>query len=121
MEQATDDQVAELCTKVLRRFTGDPSLPYPNSILRSKWSSDPRFCGGVSYMSLQSNVVHQCDLGSPEPENCHPVLLFAGEATCPGFYGLAHGARLTGIREAERIIQLVKTGKGVPSSDILSC
>lgn len=117
MEQAGEDEVAEICTKVLRRFTGDPSLPFPNSILRSKWSSDPRFCGAFSYMSLQSSVIHQCDLGAPEPDHCEPVLLFAGEATCPGHYGWAHGARLTGIREAERIIQLVKRGKGPPSSD----
>lgn len=43
MEQESDEAVAEAVTRVLRRFTGDPSLPYPESILRSRWSSDPFF------------------------------------------------------------------------------
>lgn len=43
-----------------------------------------------------------------------PILLFAGEATIPGHYSTVHGARLSGIREAERIIQLTKRFGGPP-------
>ncbi|XP_072377080.1 peroxisomal N(1)-acetyl-spermine/spermidine oxidase-like [Diabrotica undecimpunctata] len=117
MEHATDEEVAEGITKLLRQFTGDPSLPYPSTILRSKWSSDPYFCGAYSYMNLKSNIGHQCDLSSPVPGSCEPVppiLLFAGEATCAGHHSTVHGARLSGIREAERIIQLTKQYGGPP-------
>uniref|UniRef100_A0A1Y1KHR2 Amine oxidase domain-containing protein n=1 Tax=Photinus pyralis TaxID=7054 RepID=A0A1Y1KHR2_PHOPY len=117
MEQASDEEVAAGVTKVLRQFTGDASLPYPNTILRSKWSNDPYFCGAYSFMSLSSTVGHQCDLSSPLPGPCEPVppiLLFAGEATCAGHYSTVHGARLSGIREAERIIQLTKKIGGPP-------
>jgi len=46
-----------------------------------------------------------------------PILLFAGEATIPGHYSTVHGARLSGIREAERIIQLTKQYGGPPKTD----
>jgi polyamine oxidase len=31
-------------------------------------------------------------------------LMFAGEATNPEFFGTVHGAYLSGVREAERIL-----------------
>ncbi|XP_017776881.1 PREDICTED: peroxisomal N(1)-acetyl-spermine/spermidine oxidase [Nicrophorus vespilloides] len=117
MEQASDEEVAEGVTRVLRQFTGDASLPFPNSILRSKWASNPYFCGSYSYIGVSSSVGHQCDLSCPLPGPCEPVppiLLFAGEATCAGHYSTVHGARLSGIREAERIIQLTKKHGGPP-------
>lgn len=45
-----------------------------------------------------------------------PILLFAGEATIPGHYSTVHGARLSGIREAERIVQLTKRYGGPPGN-----
>lgn len=117
MEKATDEEVAEGVTRVLRQFTGDASLPFPSTILRSKWASDPYFCGSHSYLGLTSNVGHQCDLSCPLPGLCDPIppiLMFAGEATCAGHYSTCHGARLSGIREAERIIQLTQRFGGPP-------
>ena len=119
MEHASDEEVAEAITRVLRQFTGDASLPYPSMVLRSKWATDPFFCGSYSYMSLNSHVGHQCDLSCPVPGTCEPVppiLLFAGEATCAGHHSTVHGARLSGIREAERVIQLTKKYGGPPPS-----
>lgn len=117
MEKASDEEVAEGITRVMRQFTGDASLPFPSSILRSKWANDPYFCGAYSYLGLESNVGHQCDLACPLPGPCDPVppiLFFAGEATCAGHYSTVHGARLSGIREAERIIQLTQKYGGPP-------
>lgn len=119
MELASDDDVAAVITRVLRQFTGDPSLPYPKSILRSRWSTDTHFCGAHSFMAMDSTVAHQCDLGAPLPGPCDPIppiLLFAGEATSPGHFATVHGARLSGIREAERIIQLTRKFGGPPTS-----
>ncbi|XP_069691766.1 peroxisomal N(1)-acetyl-spermine/spermidine oxidase-like [Periplaneta americana] len=117
MESCSDDEVANSVSLVLRQFTGDPSLPYPSNVLRSKWCTDPYFCGAYSYMGLQSTVPYQCELATPVPGVCDPnppVLLFAGEATSPGQHSTAHGARLSGIREAERILQLTKRLGGPP-------
>ncbi|XP_044267194.1 spermine oxidase-like isoform X1 [Tribolium madens] len=119
MEHASDEEVAEGITRILRQFTGDASLPYPSTVLRSKWATDPFFCGSYSYMGLNSHVGHQCDLSCPVPGTCEPIppiLLFAGEATCAGHHSTVHGARLSGIREAERVIQLTKSYGGPPPS-----
>lgn len=117
MESMADNDVAEGLTQVLRKFTGNPCLPYPQMMLRSRWASDPHFCGAYSYMGCSSTVSYQCELGSPVPGPCDPVppvLLFSGEATVPGFFATVHGARLSGIREAERVILLTKKFGGPP-------
>ncbi|XP_068083290.1 peroxisomal N(1)-acetyl-spermine/spermidine oxidase [Anabrus simplex] len=124
MEHCSDEEVAEECTRILRKFTGDPSLPFPTSVLRSKWCTNPYFCGAYSYMGMDSTIGHQCDLGTPVPGTCDPIppiLLFAGEATCSGHYATVHGARLSGIREAERIIQLTKRFSGPPKMPQAVC
>ncbi|KAK3927116.1 Peroxisomal N(1)-acetyl-spermine/spermidine oxidase [Frankliniella fusca] len=111
-EQEEDDAVAEAVTRTLRRFTGDPSLPYPDTLLRSRWTSDPFFGGAVSYLGIESSVGQQCDLSAPLPAVCaetpRPTLLFAGEATCPGHFATVHGARLSGLREAERVLAVAR-------------
>ncbi|KAI8427643.1 hypothetical protein MSG28_002118 [Choristoneura fumiferana] len=56
-------------------------------------------------------------LGCPIPgpsEPFPPILLFAGEATVPGHFATVAGARLSGVREAERIIQLTLQFQGPP-------
>ena len=67
MELCSDEEVVEGITKVLRQFTGDPTLPYPSNLLRSKWCMDQHFAGSYSYMAMDSTVGHQCDLASPLP------------------------------------------------------
>ncbi|KAL2723734.1 peroxisomal N(1)-acetyl-spermine/spermidine oxidase-like isoform X1 [Vespula maculifrons] len=119
MELCSDEEIVDSITRLLRQFTGDPTLPYPANILRSKWCSDQYFAGSYSYMAMNSTVNNQCHLATPIPGTCEPVppiLFFAGEATIPGHYSTVHGARLSGIREAERIIQLTKRYGGPPQN-----
>ncbi|CAG9854376.1 unnamed protein product [Phyllotreta striolata] len=117
MEHSTDEEVACCLTKVLRQFTGDPSLPYPSMLLRSKWATDPLFRGACSYLNLQSSIGLQKELSNPVPSDAGratPVLLFAGEATCEGHHSTVHGARLSGIREAERVVRMTRRFGGPP-------
>jgi len=67
MELCPDEEVVESMTTILRRFTGDSTLPYPANILRSKWCMDQYFAGAYSYMAIDSTVGHQCDLANPLP------------------------------------------------------
>lgn len=67
MELCSDEEVVDSMTRVLRQFTGDPTLPYPTNLLRSKWCMDQYFAGSYSYMAMDSTVGHQCDLASPLP------------------------------------------------------
>lgn len=67
MELCSDEEIVESMTTLLRRFTGDSTLPYPANILRTKWCSDQYFAGAYSYIAMDSTIGHQCDLASPLP------------------------------------------------------
>ncbi|XP_059059364.1 peroxisomal N(1)-acetyl-spermine/spermidine oxidase-like isoform X2 [Achroia grisella] len=117
MEGLCDKDVAEGITDVLRFSTGNPYIPYPVTILRSHWTSDPFFRGAYSYDSYCADGTAQRALACPLPgpsDPIPPILLFAGEATIPGHLATVSGARLSGIREAERIVQLTVQFKGPP-------
>ncbi|CAG4968437.1 unnamed protein product [Colias eurytheme] len=117
MEGICDRDVAEGITEVLKMYTQNPNIPYPMTVLRSGWSSDPYFLGAFSLDCPGSDGSAQRALACPIPgpsEPVPPILLFAGEATVPGHNGTVSGARLSGIREAERIVQLTFRYKGPP-------
>nr|CAD7450313.1 unnamed protein product [Timema bartmani] len=118
METCSDENVAEKLTKTIRKFTGNPCLPYPSTISRSTWCTNPYFCGAFSYMSISSTLGHKLELGTPIPGECGevpPIILFAGEATLPGYHGTTQGAFVSGVKEADRIIKLTKKYQGPPN------
>jgi hypothetical protein len=47
-------------------------------------------------------------MGDPVPTNQKARILFAGEATSKNFWSFLHGARMTGMAEAFRIINFNK-------------
>ncbi|KAL1123787.1 hypothetical protein AAG570_001560 [Ranatra chinensis] len=109
MELCTEDQVAETMTLQLRKFTGDDGIPYPTNLARTKWGQDPYFLGANSYLALGSSDDDQRELASPVAGSSGPrdyKILFAGEATVPTHFGTLHGARISGMREAERILKM---------------
>ncbi|RWR98553.1 peroxisomal N(1)-acetyl-spermine/spermidine oxidase-like isoform X2, partial [Dinothrombium tinctorium] len=83
----------------LREYTGDQTLPKPDCILKSTWSTDKFFRGAYSCLGLLSRFDEFTVLIEPLPSKCIHRLLFAGEATTPTSYGTMHGAR-----EANRLI-----------------
>jgi hypothetical protein len=104
LERLEEGEIAESLTSVLRKFLGDPSLPYPSHLIRTKWSSNPYTLGGSSYLGLYSKPEHLSILGDPLPYPECPTLFFAGEATVPGYFGRLGAARLSGLREANRML-----------------
>ncbi|KAL1140436.1 hypothetical protein AAG570_000368 [Ranatra chinensis] len=116
VEKMSNKKLMEEAWRLTRTFTGDPLLTHPVAAICSKWSSHPFFLGAKSYLAVGSTVADQLALGAPVPSDpCEiPALLFAGEATCPGHHATVHGARLSGIREAERIVKLTERLRGPP-------
>ncbi|KAJ8281051.1 hypothetical protein GJAV_G00062950 [Gymnothorax javanicus] len=111
MERCDDETVAEVCTEMLRQFTGNPNIPKPRRILRSSWGSDPYIRGSYSFTRVGSSGgdLEQLAMPLPYAENTKaPPLqvLFAGEATHRKFYSTTHGALLSGQREATRLIDM---------------
>ncbi|XP_037352765.1 peroxisomal N(1)-acetyl-spermine/spermidine oxidase [Talpa occidentalis] len=109
METLTDEEVLQALTNMLRRVTGNPQLPAPRSIRRSRWHSAPYTRGSYSYVAVGSTGDDIDLLAQPLPEDgkgSQLQVLFAGEATHRTFYSTTHGALLSGWREADRLIAL---------------
>nr|DBA19684.1 TPA: hypothetical protein GDO54_015483 [Pyxicephalus adspersus] len=112
MEYLPESEVGEVCTRLLKQFTGWPVTEL-QGVLRSKWHSNPYVRGSYTNVPVGVDAVkEQTTLGEPLPSTHHtkglrPLqVLFAGEATHPNFYTTTHGAYMTGVREADRILQL---------------
>ncbi|XP_055344739.1 peroxisomal N(1)-acetyl-spermine/spermidine oxidase-like [Paramacrobiotus metropolitanus] len=114
MEKLSEDDVSRDITALLRRFSGR-NVPAPKKIIRSSWSCDKNFNGTYSYLSQAARKaeVSAEDLGQPawkyekqfnERNVQVPGLLFAGEATHTKYFSMAHGALMSGWREAQRLI-----------------
>uniref|UniRef100_A0A8C6WDS2 Peroxisomal N(1)-acetyl-spermine/spermidine oxidase n=1 Tax=Nannospalax galili TaxID=1026970 RepID=A0A8C6WDS2_NANGA len=109
METLSDEEVLLSLTQVLRRVTGNPQLPAPKSMLRSRWHSAPYTRGSYSYVAVGSTGDDVDLLAQPLPADSSSTqlqILFAGEATHRTFYSTTHGALLSGWREAERLFGL---------------
>ncbi|GAA0151261.1 oxidase [Lithospermum erythrorhizon] len=80
-------------------------------VLRSKWGTNPLFLGSYSYAAIGSSGDDFDTMAEPLPKSalnknvCPLQILFAGEATHRTHYSTAHGAYLSGIREANRLLQ----------------
>ncbi|MBN3314498.1 SMOX oxidase, partial [Atractosteus spatula] len=110
METLDEKAVRDVCVGLLRSFTGW-NIPDPVCVLRSNWWENPYVRGSYTYIPSGVDAVkEQEDLSEPVPSAaCNPQLkplqvLFAGEATHVNFYTTTHGANLSGVREAQRII-----------------
>lgn len=115
MESLGDKTVGEVCVRLLRSFTGW-AVPEPDQVLISKWYSEPFVRGSYTYIPPGVEAVReQTALAAPLPLTTEETedtqlkplqVLFAGEATHISYYTTTHGAYMTGIREALRIIEL---------------
>ncbi|XP_004840822.1 spermine oxidase isoform X2 [Heterocephalus glaber] len=113
MERCDDEAVAEICTEMLRQFTGNPNIPKPRRILRSAWGSNPYFRGSYSYTQVGSSGADVEKLAKPLPytessKTAPMQVLFSGEATHRKYYSTTHGALLSGQREAARLIEMYR-------------
>ncbi|KFO22196.1 spermine oxidase isoform X1 [Fukomys damarensis] len=113
MERCDDEAVAEICTEMLRQFTGNPNIPKPRRILRSAWGSNAYFRGSYSYTQVGSSGADVEKLAKPLPytessKTAPMQVLFSGEATHRKYYSTTHGALLSGQREAARLIEMYR-------------
>jgi len=104
IEKLPDAELINEVIKFLRKYSKIDTVPYPTSILRSNWNTSPCFFGGKPYFSSQSTIKDVLSLSFPIGNLMK--LLFAGDATIVNGFGTLNGARLSGIRAAECIINL---------------
>ncbi|ORB29403.1 flavin monoamine oxidase family protein [Mycolicibacterium parafortuitum] len=75
--------------------------PAPTGVVVTRWAQDPYARGSYSFLAVGSGPDDQEALAAPVGDR----LAFAGEATHAEFFATVHGAYLSGVREADRILQ----------------
>jgi monoamine oxidase len=99
IEQLSEAEIVERIMRVLRRSYGD-RIPQPESVMITRWNQDPFTFGAYSYIPVGGDISDRDILAEPVGDR----LFFAGEATDRDYASTVHGAYLSGIREAKRII-----------------
>lgn len=111
IEKTTPQELEKQCLAAIKEYTCLESLPPIVNVEKTQWGTNPWTRGSYTYLSKAACGSDFDTLASPLPgesSGCKEAsalqLMFAGEATHRQFYGTVHGAYLTGIREAERLL-----------------
>lgn len=111
METLPEAEVGETCVRLLKTFTGW-EVTRLRRVMKSTWHRNPFIRGSYTNVPVGVDAVkEQTALAEPVPSthqksDLPPLqVLFAGEATHINYYTTTHGAYLSGVREAERILQ----------------
>lgn len=101
-ETMTDTQIIDEIMIHLKDIYGS-SIPNPTNLLRTKWQTNENTYGAYSYTGVGTEMRHFDDLA----EEVNDKLFFAGEHTDADYFSTVHGAYLSGVREADKIIDLL--------------
>ncbi|CAF0718372.1 unnamed protein product [Brachionus calyciflorus] len=104
-ESLSNDEIKRDCTILLRKFLGREDIPEPIDLVRSNWYSNRFTRGSYSFYAYETFDEDTKRIAKPISFNNKIFIQFAGEATHDNFYSTVHGAYLTGLREADRIIK----------------
>ncbi len=101
-ESMSDAQIVNEIMSHLKAIYGN-DIPNPNDMLRTKWVSNEYSFGSYSFVAkgARSSSFEQFE------QQIDDKLFFAGEHTSRDYRGTVHGAYLSGLREAEKIAQLL--------------
>ncbi|MCC6724539.1 MAG: FAD-dependent oxidoreductase, partial [Saprospiraceae bacterium] len=78
------------------------NIPDPTNLLRTKWATNENSFGAYSFTAVGTEMHHFDDLA----EEVDDKLFFAGEHTEIDYFSTVHGAYLSGLREAQKLIDL---------------
>ncbi|CAL4961782.1 unnamed protein product [Urochloa decumbens] len=113
LESLADDEAIRGVDATLAAFLPGPPRWRVRRVKRSGWATDPLFLGSYSYVAVGSSGEDLDRMAEPLPRSpgdgvdgrAPPRVLFAGEATHRTHYSTTHAAYLSGVREAERLLQ----------------
>lgn len=101
-ENWSDQKVTDTIMAHLKDLYGN-GIPQPKNLWRTRWQSNEFSYGAYSFTARETTLQHFDDLAQP----LNNRLFFAGEHTHADYYSTAHGAYLSGLREAELILDLL--------------
>ena len=101
-ESMSDSQIISEIMLHLKGIYGN-GIPNPSNFLRTKWGQNINSYGTYSYATNNSTSADFDTLANAVDNK----VFFAGEHTERDYRGTVHGAYLSGIREADKIINLL--------------
>jgi monoamine oxidase len=104
LEDAGDGALAAQSIDEIAGFLGNDYRRKLKPLTESRWAHDPFARGSYSH-ALPGHAGDRAVLAAPVDGR----LLFAGEATSPHFFSTAHGARDSGERAAEEVMESLAT------------
>jgi len=107
LEQWDDPAVTTFILDHLREMFRD-AIPEPSAFVVTRWRADRFAFGSYAHIPPGASMADHDALAEPAGER----VFFAGEATHRAYPGTVHGAFLSGLREADRILSLVRMGGG---------
>lgn len=102
-ESMTDSQITSEIMMHLKSIYGN-GIPNPSQMLRTKWGTNSQSFGSYSFATSGTTTADFDTLA----ESINNRLFFAGEHTNREYRGTVHGAYLSGIREADKILKLLQ-------------
>lgn len=114
VEEMTEQQLIADVTPAIRTMFG-ASAPAPRRAIKTTWNKDPYALGAYSFAGIDSTADDHVTLAQPDGSR----LFFAGEHTHELYRATVHGAFLSGIREADRIIASVAPSSSMSEADRL--
>ena len=108
MVKYSDEEILKRILNVLEKMFNQQNLE-PTDYHISRWTTAPHFQGAYSFSNSDDTEENIRVLAKPVDEK----LFFAGEATSVEGQAYAHGALMSGIREAKRLGASLKGIKGV--------
>ena len=102
-ETMSDEEISEEIMSHLKVIYGD-SIPYPKLIKRTFWNTNPYTYGAYSFVGFGGKSKYYNWFKQKKKTN----LFFAGEHTAKAYRGTVHGAYLSGLREAKRILKQIQ-------------
>ncbi|KAK6157428.1 hypothetical protein DH2020_011676 [Rehmannia glutinosa] len=105
-ENADPSSSVHRVLSILRGIYGPKGIHVPNPLqsVCTRWGTDPLSYGSYSHIKVQSSG-NDYDILA---ENVGGRLFFGGEATTRQYPATMHGAYLSGLREASRILQATR-------------
>jgi len=104
-DKLEESEIARVVFKLMQQFSGNPNISQISKVIRHTWLTDPFSLGTWSYPSIYSTAKDYRELSRPLPSEEVPRLLLAGEHTHEKYWSYMHGAMLSGIEQAEKILE----------------
>jgi spermine oxidase len=121
MEKLTDEEISSESMKLLKKFLKNPNIPRPTNFFCSRWNSNEFIQGAYSFTSKNTDLIRDWEkvLSKPIefelPGKAKNTVLLAGEACHEFYFSTVHGAFLSGMEQAEKIVKANESStKSVP-------